>query len=141
MFHICVPKILIYSSWDIECDQLKLVIMGHFWPFYPPHKNVKNQNLTKKKKIAGDIIILYMCSKNNNHMNCGSRDTERQTEFFVILGQFLPFYPPKNQKNQNFNKMKKHLSYRPRKLKLEKKHAKQTWRYYLVTHVYHKWRS
>ena len=31
----------------------------------------------------------------------------RQTEFFVILGYFLPFYPPNNPENQNFEKMKK----------------------------------
>ena len=29
------------------------------------------------------------------------------TEFFVILDHFLPFYPPNNPKNQNFEKMKK----------------------------------
>ena len=27
--------------------------------------------------------------------------------FFVILGHFLPFYPPNNPKNQNFGKIKK----------------------------------
>ena len=26
---------MIYSSWDIECDRLKLVMMDHFLPFYP----------------------------------------------------------------------------------------------------------
>ena len=31
----------------------------------------------------------------------------RQTDFFVILDHFLPFYPPNNPKNQNFEKMKK----------------------------------
>ena len=31
----------------------------------------------------------------------------RQTEFFVILGYFLPFYPPYNPEIQNFEKMKK----------------------------------
>ena len=29
------------------------------------------------------------------------------TEFFVILDHFLPFYPPNNLKNQNFEKLKK----------------------------------
>ena len=28
------------------------------------------------------------------------------TEFFIILGHFLPFYPPNKPKNQNFEKMK-----------------------------------
>ena len=31
----------------------------------------------------------------------------QQTEFFVILDHFLPFHPPNNTKNQNFEKMKK----------------------------------
>ena len=31
----------------------------------------------------------------------------QRTEFFVILDCFLPFYPPKNPKSQNFEKMKK----------------------------------
>ena len=35
----------------------------------------------------------------------------RQTEFFVILGHFLPFYPPNNPENQNFEKMKKASGY------------------------------
>ena len=30
----------------------------------------------------------------------------RQTEFFVILGHVLPFYPITNRQNQNFEKMK-----------------------------------
>ena len=29
------------------------------------------------------------------------------TELFVILGHFLPFYPPNKPENQNFEKMKK----------------------------------
>ena len=33
----------------------------------------------------------------------------QQTELFVILDHFLPFYSPNNPKNQNFQKMKKIL--------------------------------
>ena len=51
---------MIYSFWDIECDRLKLVIMDQLFPFYLPPENLKYQNL---KKIAGDIIILLMCTK------------------------------------------------------------------------------
>ena len=42
------------------------------------------------KQIAGDTIILQMCTKNHNHMMVGLSKTEG---FFVILGQFFPFYP------------------------------------------------
>ena len=34
-------------------------------------------------------------------------EISRATEFFVILGHFLPFYPPNNPKNQNFEEVKK----------------------------------
>ena len=48
----------------------------------------------------------------------------RQTEFFVILDHFLPFYPPNNPKHQTFEK-----------------NGKNTWRYDHFAHVYHKWQS
>ena len=31
----------------------------------------------------------------------------QRTEFFIILGHFLPFYAPNDVENQNFEKMKK----------------------------------
>ena len=46
------PDDMIYSSWDIECDRMKLVIMENLLPFYPlpPRpKNLKNQNFKKCK--------------------------------------------------------------------------------------------
>ena len=63
---------MIYSSWNIESGRLKLVIMGHFLPFYSSPKTLKNQNFEKMKKIAGDITILHMCTKNHNQMRYGS---------------------------------------------------------------------
>ena len=43
---------MIYSSWDKEQNILKLVILGHFLPFYPPpSKNPKNQNFEKWKNL------------------------------------------------------------------------------------------
>ena len=53
--------------WDIEHDRQNfLVILDHFLPFYPPN-HPKNQNFEKMKR-TGDIIILHMHTKNNNHM-------------------------------------------------------------------------
>ena len=43
------------------------VILNHFLPLYPPN-NPKNQNLENMKKTPGDIIILHMCTTNDNHM-------------------------------------------------------------------------
>ena len=49
-----------------------------------------------------------MYNKNHNHMIYGSWDTEWDTNFFVILGHFLPFYlPPNDPEYKNFEKMKK----------------------------------
>ena len=77
------------------------------------------------------IITLHMCTINDNHMVYGSwnMDHDRhnddrnnhmmygyiwflkygvwQTQFYVILEDFLHFHPPNNPKNQNFEKMKK----------------------------------
>ena len=83
------------------------VILDCFLPFYPPN-NPKNQNFEKMKKPPGDIIILHMCTINDNHMMYGSWDMECVIDrIFVILDHFLPFYPTNNPKNQNFEKMKK----------------------------------
>ena len=48
----------------------------------------------------------------------------QQTDFFVILGHFLPFYLTNKLKNQNFEKMKKN-----------------SWRYYHYTFAYHECQS
>ena len=89
------------------------LILDHFLPFYfPPPNNPENQNFVKngnKYLVPGDIIILHKCTKYDKHMIYGFWDMKHNRQiFFVILGQFLPFYPTSNPKNQNFEK-KKHL--------------------------------
>ena len=44
---------------------------GQFFALSPPN-NPKNQNFEKMKKIPRDIIILHMCTINDNHMMHGS---------------------------------------------------------------------
>ena len=51
----------------------------------------KNQNFETMKKVPEDIIILHMCTINESHMMYGS--WSQQTESFVNLDRFLPFYP------------------------------------------------
>ena len=77
------------------------VILDHFLPFYPCN-NLKNQNVEKMKKTPGDVIILPLCTTNDK-IWCM---IAQQTEFFVISGHFMPFYPTHNPKNQHFGKMK-----------------------------------
>ena len=68
-------------------------ILGHFLSFQPLATwKIKISTL---KKIPGDIIILLICTINDNHMMYGSWDMERDRHnFFVILDRFLPFYTP-----------------------------------------------
>ena len=75
------------------------LILDNFCPFTPlfplPPNNPENQNFEKMKKTPGDIIILHKCTINDNHMIYGSWDINCNRQiFFVILGHFLPFYPP-----------------------------------------------
>ena len=51
------------------------VILGCFLLFYPP-MDPENRNFEKMKKIPEDIIILQMCTINDNHMVYGSWDIE-----------------------------------------------------------------
>ena len=85
---------MIYNSWDIECNRLKLVIMGHFLPFYLPSLKPKKPEFWKNEKIAGDIIILHKCTKTHNHMTYSSWDTEWDKQnflsFWTIFWHFTP---------------------------------------------------
>ena len=56
----------------------------------------------KKKKSTRDIIILHLCSKILDNMIYSSWDKERDKMKLVSLGHFLPFQPPDNPENQNF---------------------------------------
>ena len=49
-------------------DKLKLTMLGHFFPFYTLPKNQKTQNFETMKKLAEDIIILLIYTKNYNQM-------------------------------------------------------------------------
>ena len=75
-------------------------------------------------KTPGDIILLHMCTINQDHMMYGSWYIMCKGEFFVSLDYFLPFDPPNNPKNKNFEKNKKNL-----------------WTYYHFALVQHKWQS
>ena len=86
---------MIYSSWDIECDGLKLIILGQFLPFYLPPPLPKNAEKTElwknEKKNAWNIIILNMCTKNPNDMMCGSFHAEWDGQ---IVLSFWPIFCP-----------------------------------------------
>ena len=96
---------MIYSSWNKECDRLKLVIICHFLPF-----NFKNQNFEKMKKKKKKtpwryyhFTIVYHKSQSYNVWFL------RYGEFHVILDPFVHFSPSptNNPKNYKVEKMKK----------------------------------
>ena len=57
---------------------------GPFLPLYPP-MDLENQNFGKVNNTPEDIIILQMCTINDNHMI---------VRISCHLDHFLPFYPP-----------------------------------------------
>ena len=103
----------------------KITHMGRRWDT-PQHffsafidelwKTQKIRILQKGKKIAGDIIILHMCTKNDNHMRYSSWDTVQEKNFFLSFWVIFDIYPPppppsppNNPENQNLEKNEKSI--------------------------------
>ena len=101
---------MIYSSWEIECDRLKLVIMGHFLSFIspPPQKTQKIKTLKKWKKFL-EISSFYTCVPKMTIIWGVVPETRSKPDIlFCNLGPFFALLPPHNKpENQNFEKMKK----------------------------------
>ena len=104
ILHLCTKNLddMIKSFEDMECDALKLVILGHFSHFYLP-KSSKNQNFEKMRYHH----FTHVYQKSQSYDVQFLRYGVRQTELFVILGLFLSFYSLNNSENKNFEKMKK----------------------------------
>ena len=77
-------------------ERFFFVIVDYFLPFYAPN-NPENHNFEKMKNTRGDIIILHICTINENRMMPGCWEMERNSHF-------LRFCPTNNTKNQNFEK-------------------------------------
>ena len=114
---------MIYSSWVIECDRLKL-LMGHFLPSSSPLKSQKIKFLKNWKKLM-ELSLFYKCvPKITVYMMYAFWDMECDSHNFVSFwAMFCPL-----------------PHYWPWKLKFGK-NVKSSWRYHPFTHVYHKWRS
>ena len=109
-FYICVHKWRSYDIWFLRYKAWRtefLVNLGHFLPFDPPN-NLKNQNFEKNEKNTWRYChFTFVYHKWQLYDIWFLRYGVRPTQFFVILGYFLPFYPPNNPENQNFEKAKK----------------------------------
>ena len=80
-----------------------------FLPFYPPVEP-ENQNFESKKKKKYTwryYHFIYVYQKWQSLDAWLLRYGVQRTEFYVVLGRFLPFHPSNNQESQNFVKMKK----------------------------------
>ena len=108
-FYTCVPKITVIwcSYWDMEWDWKNFFSFGSFFALSAPW-STQELKILKLKKTSGDIIILHICIINDNHMMYVSWDMECDRQNFLSFWTiYCPFTnPPKNLKNQNFEKTK-----------------------------------
>ena len=113
-------KHMMYGSWDMECDRKKFFfILIIFCPFTTLTLKIKIFKKWKKKNTRIYHHFIQVYHKWQSYNIWFLRYEVWQTEFFVILGHALPFYPITTQ---NINILKK------RKNK-KKKEEKNTWRY------------
>ena len=100
-----------HGVWFQRYGTQQSVCFLSFWTIFyrfNPSKNPKSQNFEKMKKMTGDIIILHMCTIDDNHMMYNSWYIACNGQNFLSFWTiFCHFNPPKNLKNQNFEKMKK----------------------------------
>ena len=86
-----------YKVWQTEMFD----ILGHFLPLQPIG-NLENQNFIIEKKAPRDIIILHICTINDNHMMYGSWDKEHNRHNFLSFWTvFCPFTPLTTRKIKN----------------------------------------
>ena len=105
---------MMYGSWDMECDRQNFCHCGPFFALLLPLTTRKITILKKWKKTPGDIIILHMCTTDDNHVMNGSWDMECDGQNVLSFWTIFAIYHPKKQKKTN------------------------TWRYHHFTQVYQK---
>ena len=97
---------MMYSYWDMEHNRQNVL---SFWTIFYPFTFLttwKIKIFKKWKKTWRYYHLKQVHHKWQSYDVCFLRYCAWQTEFFVILDQFLPFYPPNNPRN-NFEKLKK----------------------------------
>ena len=92
---------MIYSYWDIECDRLKLVVMGPFFPF-TTLKTKKNQNQKKKKKKLPDISSFYTSVPKTSVLSGTVPQIQSETDNFLSFWLIFCLFSANNLENQNF---------------------------------------
>ena len=112
IYYMCTINVdhMMYGSWDIKHSRQNFFsFWAIFLPFYPTN-NPENQNFQQQKNSLRYYHFTHEWPKSKSYDVWFLRYGVQQTEFFVILGIFLPFYhsphPLNNPKNQNFEKLK-----------------------------------
>ena len=111
----------IYGSWNIRCDRQKFLLFRAIFCLFSPLTTWKIKILNLKK-LSGDIIILHICTINDNYMMYGSWDMESDGQKFLSFWTVsYPFTPLTTRKTKFW------------------KNEKNTWRYHHFTYVYQKY--
>ena len=99
---------VMYGSWDLEHDRQNFfVILDLFLPYFPLTTQ-KTKFWKNDKNTWRYYHFTCVYHKWQSYDVSFLRYGAWWAEFFVILGQYLPFYPTNNPENQNFEKWKKH---------------------------------
>ena len=94
--YVCVPKVTITWCTVPELRSEMDIIFCHFRPFLPfyPLNNPGNQDFKIWKKAPGDVIILHLCTKNQDHVIYASWDMECDRQNYLSFWAiFCPFTP------------------------------------------------
>ena len=122
-FYNSVPKIMIICCIVPEIWRVANVIIFHLGPFFLPFYPLTAWKIKiKKKKIPGDTIILYKCTKNHDHMLHCYWDMVRDKFYFYF--SFCTIFCPIILLTAQNSKFKKNL--------------KKSWRDHHFTYVYQK---
>ena len=108
--HVC-HKWTSYDIWFLKCKVWLteiFVILCHFLLVQPPD-NLEYQNSKIEKSTWRYYHFTHLHHKWQSYDVWFLRYEVWRTEFFVNLCRFLPFYLTNNIKNQNSEKLKKHL--------------------------------
>ena len=124
ILHLCNTNDnhIMYGSWGMERDRHNFLSFWTIFCLFTSLTTPKINILKKWKKYLRDIIILHMCTINENHMMYGSWDKEHDRQnFFSIWTILCPFTPLTTQKIK-IKKMKKQKQKKTKKTKTNKKH-------------------
>ena len=85
ILHMCIKNHnhMMYASWDVEYDRHNFL---SFWPIFctfTPLLTPKIKIWNKLKKKPGYIILLHMCTINEDHMMYGSWEISHDKQSFL----------------------------------------------------------